>query len=309
MGPDRLTLHAPAKINLWLRVTGRRADGYHTLDTLMQKVALYDRIELRRTGRTGQAVRLSCPDSALPEDGANLVHRAAALFLARVGGRIVGPGQGVDVVLFKSIPVAAGLGGGSSDAAAVLLGMNTLFQAGCSGRELADMGLALGADVPFFISSLVAARATGIGEVLAPAPPLAGYLVLLVNPGFSVSTKWAYESLALTAGEKDSSLHGSPVDNNGSTPPVSLSGQDSDRPVMVNDLEQVTACRHREIKEIKGLLLDSGAETAMMSGSGPTVFALFPEQEWERANRCLQRLRDRYPHVFLVEPLREKDRA
>ncbi len=299
MTPDTLILRAPAKINLFLRVTGRRADGYHTLDTLMQKVALFDRLELRPVE---QGIRLHCPDSDLPEDDANLVFRAADLFLSSAGPRRAGPQRGVEVTLFKSIPIAAGLGGGSSDAATVLKGMNRLFHAGYTEQELAEMGLALGADVPFFVSRLAAARATGIGEVLAPAPALRGYLVLLVNPGFAVSTRWVYETLALTSEEKEFNLDSSRNDDG---PGLSVPAGDRgiDPAGMINDLEPVTVSRHGEIGTIRQELLDCGAEGAMMSGSGPTVFALFPGQQAERARQCLRRLGRRYDHVFLVEPL------
>ncbi len=295
-----LILRAPAKVNLTLRVTGRRADGYHLLDTLMQKVALFDRLELRPAK---QGVSLSCPGSELPEDERNLVHRAATLFLSRVRERLPGEWQGVELVLDKAIPVAAGLGGGSSDAAATLVGMNDLLQAGCTAPELAEMGLALGADVPFFVSALAAARARGIGEELTPVPELEGYLVLLVNPGFAVSTKWAYETLALTSAEKEFNLDSSQNNTQGTLGGVPYGDHGVDPAGMVNDLEKVTVSRYGEIGQIKKVLLDGGAEAALMSGSGPTVFALFPGLREERARECLQMLRTRYPHVFLVEPL------
>ncbi len=300
MNRDTLIRLAPAKINLFLRVTGRRTDGYHTLDTLMQKLTLFDRLELRPLE---EGIRLHCPDSDLAQDGSNLVYRAAALFLARAGGRISGNLRGVELRLFKTIPVAAGLGGGSSDAAATLKGMNDLFRTGCSREELAEMGLELGADVPFFVASFPAARATGIGEVLTPAAGLAGYLVLLVNPGFSVSTRWVYQNLALTPEKKEFNLNSSRNDDAGpaGTPPQR--GPDFDVSQMTNDLERVTASRHRELTEIKDFLLHQGARAAMMSGSGPTVFGLFPEQEADRARRCLDLLRQQYPHVFLVQPI------
>ncbi len=300
MNQEPLTRLAPAKINLYLRVTGRRSDGYHTLDTLMQKLALFDRLELRPRE---EGIRLHCPDSDLPRDDRNLVYRAAALFLARAGGRISGNLRGVELRLFKTIPVAAGLGGGSSDAAATLKGMNELFRAGCSREELAGMGLELGADVPFFVASFPAARATGIGEVLAPAAGLAGYRVLLVNPGFSVSTRWVYQNLALTPEEKEFNLNSSRNDDAGTAETCPHGKPDFDVSQMKNDLQRVTASRHREIGEIRDLLLRQGAEAAMMSGSGPTVFALFPAQEMDRARLCLRLLRQQYPHVFLVEPV------
>ena len=200
MQPDRLVLRAPAKINLFLGITGRRPDGYHTLDTLMHKVDLQDEIVL--DGQP-EGLSLRCPDSDLPEDRGNLVLRAAELFLATFGGRCRQPRPGVAITLRKNIPVAAGLGGGSSDAATTLLGLNEFLACGCPATELAELGLRLGADVPFFLDSAPAARAGGIGEVLQPVPPLRNCCVLLVNPGFPVSTQWAFQTFALTKkGEK-----------------------------------------------------------------------------------------------------------
>ncbi len=138
----KLSLRAPAKINLYLKILARRSDGYHELDTLMQKVSLYDEIELTLGGNPG--VRIQCPGADLPEDDGNIAVRAAQLFLTRTGQR----DQGVGIALKKNIPVAAGLGGGSSDAAAVLRGLNQLMNTACSIEELADMGVRIGADVP-----------------------------------------------------------------------------------------------------------------------------------------------------------------
>jgi len=302
MQPDRLTLKAPAKINLYLRVTGRRADGYHTLATLMQKVDLYDELELKLCEQPG--IRLRCFGSLLPEDKNNLVYRAAALFLQTFAGRRAGPVPGVELALRKNIPVAAGLGGGSSDAAATLQGLDALLGCGCSAVELADLGLQLGADVPFFLAETSAALATGVGEILTPVAPLRGYCVLLVNPGFPVSTQWVYQTFALTKNKNASNLKSSweEVDCAGVS---RSSANDAVRSAaMHNDLEAVTISRYPEIERLKGELVANGAAVSLMSGSGPTVFGLFTDRQC--ADACLAICKRRFEYTYLVAPLPEK---
>ena len=284
MHGEVLAVRAPAKINLFLRVTGRRADGYHTLETLMHKVGLFDLLELRRGG---EGVHLHCPGADLPEDSGNLVHRAAELFLQTAAQRLGGPLPGVDIALFKNIPVAAGLGGGSSDAAATLKGLNRLFDAGLTEGELAALGLRLGADVPFFVADAPAALAVGIGEILTPVAPLTDCSVLLVNPGFAVSTRWVYQNFALTKNRKATNLKNlqeSAVRLNRPGSTVAVKGLPAS---LHNDLESVTIARFPEIGRLKEELLARGAVAALMSGSGPTVFALFPDRQAAETCRAL----------------------
>ncbi len=295
---ETLALDAPAKINLYLRVTGRRPDGYHYLATLMQKVALFDRVELRRASA---GIRVHCPDSNLPEDEGNLVYRAAHLFLSRMAPRLRGE-TGVEITLYKRIPLAAGLGGGSSDAAAVLRGLDRLLATGCTESELLALGGLLGADVPLFIVDWPVAWATGIGDRLRPAKTLAGYRILLVNPGFSVGTAWVYEKFALTAAGKKINLQilqAPPADE--------VDCPFTRRPIrpdeLVNDLEAVTAAKFQEIGRLRQRLLAAGAEAAMMTGSGPTVFGIFREQEEDKAVACSRELAREFPQTFLVSPL------
>ncbi|HBI14316.1 MAG TPA: 4-(cytidine 5'-diphospho)-2-C-methyl-D-erythritol kinase [Desulfobulbaceae bacterium] len=293
-----LELDAPAKINLYLRVTGRRADGYHYLATLMQKISLFDRVLLRRID---SGIRVHCPDSSLPEDEGNLVYRAACLFLQTMAPRLYGS-LGVEVTLKKNIPLAAGLGGGSSDAAAVLVGMDQLFATGCSEAELLTMGSRLGADVPLFIVDWPAAWATGIGDRLRPAVPLAGYRVVLVNPGFSVETGWVYENFALTAVGKKINLKNfddQQADDAG-CPFIRRAIRPGE---LVNELEAVTAGKFQEIYSLRQRLLKGGAVAAMMTGSGPSVFGLFTGQEEEKAVACGRELSREFPKTFLVSPL------
>lgn len=293
-----LSVKAPAKINLFLRVTGRRADGYHTLQTRMQKVGLFDLLEVQRGG---EGVRLHCVGADLPENADNLVHRAASLFLETVAqrrGRTLG---GVKISLTKNIPIAAGLGGGSSDAAAALKALNSLFETGLTAGELAAMGLELGADVPFFLADTPAALAVGIGEILTPVAPLSGCFVLLVNPGFSVSTRWVYQTFALTKEEKTTIFKNfresaDPAVRLGLS--VTVKGLPA---ALENDLETVTITRYPEIGRIKEELLAHGAVAALMSGSGPTVFALFSDQQ--AAETCRVLFARRFRQIYLVPPL------
>lgn len=321
--PSALSIEAPAKINLYLRVIRRRPDGYHDLVTFMQKLDLADRLELRVSDG---GVRLACPGSDLPGNEDNLAFRAAAVFLERTGGR-----KGVEIVLHKRVPVAAGLGGGSSDAAAVLLGLNRLFPPGLEEDSLLQLAAGLGADVPFFVARDDAAVATGIGDRLQPANPLKSCRVLLVNPGFPVSTRWVYENLALTrqgnpyilgrgqardnyreflTDSQEASDHGGRGCSNNNLQSAARRNRGSLRFRQLvsdelltasNDLETVTIGRFPEIGEIKEGLLAAGAGVALMSGSGPTVFGLFTEEG--PAVACYNRFLRRYPqNVFLTSP-------
>ena len=253
---------APAKINLFLHVLCRRADGYHDLETWMQKLDFGDTVGLRL--RDDGLLGLDCSDPSLPTDRSNLALRAAEDFFAASRR---GKGYGVDIRIDKRIPVAAGLGGGSSDAGAVLRGLNHLFDSELSRSELCAMALGLGADVPFFVVEDDAVVAEGVGEVMYPAPSLKRYSVLLVNPGFSVSTRWVFENLGLTSTLKESKLASFRKD----APVIPSLG------ALSNDLERVTLARYPEIASIKDNLLEAGAEIALMSGSGPTVFGLFSD--------------------------------
>ena len=294
----RLFLKAPAKINLFLRVTGRRADGYHLLETRMQKVALYDTLVL---STCPNGVHLHCAGSTVPTDADNLVWRAAELFLEKTTGRRSGTDGGVVIELTKNIPVAAGLGGGSSDAAATLYGLNDLFGCGCSSEELSDWGLQLGADVPFFLAETPAALATGIGEVLHPVDSLRGYSILLVNPGFPVSTRWVYQNFTLTNRECASNLVNSQEGVVEQVVPLCPHRANPPTVFLVNDLETVTVARYPSIGQLKDVLMRSGAAGALMSGSGPTVFGLFAERK--QAETCLAWCTPRFPSSYLVAPV------
>jgi 4-diphosphocytidyl-2-C-methyl-D-erythritol kinase len=267
-----LALRAPAKINLHLSVTGRRSDGYHLLDTLLAKLDLADQLLILPGGN---GLRLTLENSDLPEDEGNLAYRAARAFLEASG-----VGGGFSLRLTKHIPVAAGLGGGSSDAAAVLSGLNQLYGRPLSGEALSTLGLSLGADVPFFLYPHQAAWASGVGEVLRPARLPARLRLLLVNPGWPLSTEWVFKNykLKLTTSRQNHIFSG-----------LYESSFTKDGP-WHNDLEQVVLPVYPEVATIKESLISFGAEAAMMTGSGPTVFGIFSDDRiLERARQYLDK--------------------
>ncbi len=259
----KFTLHAPAKINLFLHVLGKRSDGYHDLETWMQKLRLFDTITLELLpGHRG--VEFFCTDRNIPGDHANLAVRAANAFLAasqKAGG------YGLRVHLDKHIPVAAGLGGGSSDAGTVLRGLNAIFEKEFSEAQLIAMARTLGADVPFFTVGHDAVIAEGIGDIMHPVASRVDCTFILVNPGIFISTAWVFQNLTLTEPPKNSKLSCFQKSKTVALPWSELS----------NDLERVTCGKYPEIGRIRDSLLAAGAVKALMSGSGSTVFGVFPD--------------------------------
>ncbi len=252
----QMKLLAPAKVNLFLNVVGKRPDGYHDLLSLMSCVSLYDVLTVTFGPPYSSVV---CSHKDVPEDDTNLAAKAAALFLRRLGKKVH-----LKIKIDKSIPVAAGLGGGSSDAAAMLTGMNSNLNFPFSKSQLMSMAEELGADVPFFIISKPCI-AQGIGYKLKVCNNLDPMSVVLVNPGFEVSTAEVYRKfkLSLTKCKKVYNL-----------------STFADREFNVledlcNDLETITINDFPEIETVKEELLKQGAAGALMSGSGPTVFGLF----------------------------------
>ena len=252
------TVQSPAKINLILKVLRRREDGYHDIASLMQKVSLSDEMQFTPSR---QGIVLTCPGSDLPTDEGNLVVRATRALFAEAGFA-----GGVEITLRKRIPTAAGLGGGSSNAATTLVVLNDLFRFGFDRERLIRIGARLGADVPFFIYGSTA-WAFGIGDLLEPAVIPSGMWLVLVNPGFEVPTKWVYQSLNL------------PLTNTAVKYSIpSFSGVRDLAAAMSNDLEKVTVRQYPVLAELKGFLLRQGAIGSLMSGSGPTVFGLFDNE-------------------------------
>jgi 4-diphosphocytidyl-2-C-methyl-D-erythritol kinase len=285
-------VQAPAKINLILRVLDRRPDGYHDVWSLMQTVALYDDLRIAVHPAESQAIDVRCDDATLPVDQTNLVYRAAAHVLEQTSYRAK-----VSIDLQKRIPMGAGLGGGSSDAAATILALNRLFALGWSRSMMADVGQRLGSDVPFFFAAPTAI-ATGKGESIKPTALAESRWVLLVNPGFGVDTKWAYGQLS-SLRRRIMPLHDS-AQRLGRMPIVQW-------PAIIeaaaNDFETPVYDAHPVLSEIKAGLIAAGAEMALLSGSGATVFGVFRDEASAAQARAL--LDDAGRKVFLVETCRQ----
>jgi len=261
--PVSITVLAPAKINLVLRILDRRPDGYHNLWSLMQAVKLEDELSISLSD-DHSTIALRCDDSSLKTDSSNLVYRAAAAVLEH-SGRIVG----LDMVLAKRIPMGAGLGGGSSDAAATIMGLNQLLNLGWSTEKMARLGQALGSDVPFFFFT-PSAIVEGRGEKVAPVRIKGSRWVVLVNPGFPVETKWAYQQLSVSRTDVRplSNVHAA------LGKAVELTWEDVLQ-AAENDFEAPVFNAYPPLHAIKQKLLAHGAEVAMLSGSGATVFGVF----------------------------------
>ena len=259
---DNISLKALAKINLGLDVVRRRDDGYHEVRMIMQTINLFDRLEIKKIKEP--AIKIHTNLFFLPVNENNLVYKAAKLLIDEFGIQ-----EGVSVGLTKKIPVAAGMAGGSTDAAAMLFGMNRLFGLGLSKKQLMERGVKIGADVPYCIMRGTA-LAEGIGDKLSPLPAMVKCPVLIAKPQISVSTKFVYQNLKLD----DKTVH----------PDIDRLIEDirnkdlkavSDH--MGNVLESVTIPNYPIISQIKEQMMDSGAVGSMMSGSGPTVFGLFDD--------------------------------
>ncbi len=278
-GAPALSVPAPAKINLILRILDRRSDGFHNLWSIMQTVQLEDDVSLR-LNPTHAEIALRCDSQTLSVDHTNLVYRAAAAVLQRIERKI-----GLDVVLTKRIPMGAGLGGGSSDAAATILGLNQLLQLGWSPKDMAEVGQALGSDIPFFFSA-PSAVVSGRGEHVIPVEMRGTRWIVLVNPGFSVETKWAYRQLSETRSQVRplSAVHRSLAGAQ------HLSWEEVET-VAENDFEVPVFEAHPELRDIKVQLQQEGAELALLSGSGATVFGVFrDEQRARQAGALMSRL-------------------
>ncbi|WP_041972129.1 4-(cytidine 5'-diphospho)-2-C-methyl-D-erythritol kinase [Geobacter sp. OR-1] len=255
-------LSAPAKVNYRLDVIRKRPDGYHDLRMIMQRVDLFDTIRISLTDAT--EIKVTCDRTGVPNGPENIAWKAARAMLDIASKPI-----GIDINITKRIPVAAGLGGGSSNAATVLMGLNDLLSLGLTIERLMEIGVTLGADVPFFIFGRTAI-AEGIGEKLTPIERIPRPWIVLVNPNVHVSTAWAYKNLQLTSGE----------DNN--TMPNFFDNIAELCAILGNDLESVTIARFPVIADIKEQLIRHGAEASLMSGSGPTVFGIFEAESAAR---------------------------
>ena len=272
----RLELDSPCKVNLLLNILGRRSDGFHELETVMQPVALFDRLSVE-TAPDG--LSLTCNDPTLATDGTNLVHRAAVAFLQASGIT-----SGLRLYLEKRIPLAAGLGGGSGNAATTLLGLNRLFGAPLGADRLQALAATLGSDVPFFLYGRPA-LATGRGEIvqtLEPFTALRGAWVLLIHPGFGIATAWAYQQLA----RFPAALNGRP--GRAQELVQALAGGDLRVAArgFYNSLEAPAFAKYPVLELYQEFCLAHGARAALMSGSGSTTFALVPDEATGEAVRA-----------------------
>ncbi|MDQ0300952.1 4-diphosphocytidyl-2-C-methyl-D-erythritol kinase [Salibacterium salarium] len=283
------SVNAPAKINLSLDVLGKRDDGYHEVKMVMTQVDLSDRLDLQRRG--DGLIKVEMSEGFLPADQRNLAYQAAALLKHRFSVT-----WGVSIYIYKNIPVAAGLAGGSSDAAAALKGLNDLWELGLSMDELAVLGAELGSDVPFCVYGGTA-LATGRGEFIEQIPSPPPCWVILAKPPVGVSTGDVYKKLKINENQTShSDLMVEAIYHNDYAH-ICRS--------LYNALEQVTLSIHPEISRIKERMRDSGADAAMMSGSGPTVFGLIKKEA--KLNRVYNALRGFCDQVYAVRLISEKE--
>jgi len=269
--PTTIEVKCRAKVNLYLRVLGRRADGYHDIVTIYHAIELHDLLRLKKRD-AGIAVTCSHPD--VPTDESNLAFRAASRLLASSGG-------GIEIEIEKSIPVAAGLGGGSADAAGTLVGLNRLLDLGLSDEVIGSLASEIGADVRFMIRGGCAVG-KGRGDELSFLKPLSGIPVLLALPDLNISTSWAYESvkIGLTTRRVNLSMIAKALEKG----QVCALGD-----LLHNDFESVVFEKHPIVRQVKHWISESGACAALMSGSGPVVFGIFDKEgDADRAKRFLE---------------------
>ncbi len=286
---NSIKIKAYAKINIGLDVLKKREDGYHEVSMIMQSVNLYDTLTISRYKKG--ALKLVTDLPWLPADSRNIVYKAADLFRTALGIQ-----DGIRIVLKKMIPVAAGMAGGSSDAAAALSGLNRLFRTGLSLQELQTMGVKLGADVPYCLM-LGTALSEGIGELLTPLKPMPDCHILLVKPDISVSTKYVYEHLNLSADFPHPDIPGM-------LQAIEAGSLKKLASLMDNLLQTVTVKEYPIIEEIKRRMKEQGALTSLMSGSGPTVFGIYDSLTAAKAAYQCFLMSDYGKTVYLTKPYR-----
>lgn len=270
-----ISLKAYAKINLGLDVLGTLPNGYHEVCMVMQNIGIYDKVNMRRNN-TGE-IKLTCNLSFLSEAADNIAYKAARLIKEEFGLT-----EGVDIDLYKYIPVAAGMAGGSTDAAAVLKGMNLLFDLGITEERLMEYGAKLGADVPYCIMGGTA-LSEGIGERLTALKACPECVLVIAKPGISVSTKYVYDNLVLD----ENTVH---PDIKGIVAAIEAGNIKGVAARLGNVLEDVTIKAHPVIAEIKDAMRECGSFGVLMSGSGPTVFGMFENEE--QAETCVEQLKN-----------------
>ena len=296
----KLKFKTPAKVNLGLHVHGKREDGFHELETIFQMVSLYDDVELELLS---SGIKLECDTPGIPTDDTNLVCKAALLL--RKSYQV--EGKGVSIRLKKKIPFGAGLGGGSGNAAGVLMGLNRLWDLNIEREKLFTLAAELGSDVPFFLTS-PCALGKGRGERLKVLEPCSKFQVLLVFPGFPIATSWVYQNLRLKLTKRPNNI--SILRKN-----LSLSDITSLGSQLYNDLESVVIQKFPEVKVVKDELWAWGALGVLLSGSGSTVFGIFDDPEkaqvacaslngdWERVvTETIESFTEFYPEEILNYP-------
>jgi 4-diphosphocytidyl-2-C-methyl-D-erythritol kinase len=280
-----MLIKAYAKINLSLDVIGKREDGYHMLKMLMQTIDLYDIININKATK---GINITSNKAYLPTDDRNLCYKAAKLFMEKYE-----IADGIDINIKKNIPVAAGLAGGSTDAAAVLKAMRDIYEVNVSNEQLMDLALKIGADVPYCIIGGTA-LCEGIGEKITKLNSFDNHILVVIKPPFGVSTKEVYQNLDI------SKIYKHP-DTEYLVKAIEENDLDNVCKNMKNILENVTLRKHGILKDIKNSMLKYGALGAMMSGSGPTVFAFF--EDMLKAQNCYEKLKAKYSEVFITRTI------
>lgn len=280
-----MLVKAYGKINISLDIVGKREDGYHLLKMIMQNVDLYDSMSFQKCDK---GINISCNKPYIPTDEKNLVYKAAKLFMDTYN-----ISEGINIYLKKNIPVAAGMAGGSSDAAAVFKTLKQLFEIDVDDNELMDLGVQIGADVPYCIMGGTA-LCEGIGDIITPLPSFKNHILILVKPNFGVSTKEVYKNLDF-----------SKIFKHPDTEAI-IKAMEEERLEdvcngMKNLLENVTLRKYPVLKRIKEDMVRMGAMGAMMSGSGPTIFAFFDDML--KAQRCYDKFKTQYKEVYITRTI------
>jgi len=287
---NTLQLKAYAKINLGLDVVRKREDGYHEVRMIMQTIKLFDKLTFRLLEE--DEIRIKTNLGFLPVNEENLVYKAVKLIKDKYQ-----IDKGLEIDLFKCIPVAAGMAGGSTDCAAALVGAAKMFGLHLSKQELMELGVKLGTDVPY-CGLRGTALSEGIGEILTPLPPMPDCYILIAKPSISVSTKFVYENLRANELEQHPDIDGMVE----AIKAGSLSGI-TDR--MENVLETVTIPAHPIIEDIKNCMKENGAINSLMSGSGPTVFGIYDSEEKAEQARGIIREKNLAQQVYVVKPFNQ----
>jgi 4-diphosphocytidyl-2-C-methyl-D-erythritol kinase len=297
---SRISLKAAAKINLYLEITGNRPDGYHDLVMILQSIDLCDRVDIRKIIRKigTEEIQVTCTNPEVPCDRTNLAYKAAALMQSvypEIGG--------MEIAIDKQIPMGAGLAGGSGNAAAVLVGIDRLWDLGLTQSQICDFATQLGSDIPFCVTGGTA-LATGRGEILSPLPDLTDLVLVICKPRqIAIATAWAYQtfrsqSLLATSSVKDQNLSSQMV------AAIASGGESAPNKIgrlLYNDLERVVLPEYPAIADLKSKLLEQECIGAMMSGSGSTVFAIAPDSD--RAHQIAESIKTDEIDVWVTKSL------